>query len=184
VVVELASLKQHTQEPYMIRFLTLAMILLSTLSYGATVDSKRIKSVSAQLAKMLPSSNYRVKAASPLEMMKAFAKDELNYDDFFYDVATATEGDSSAWGIIKMGSVLGWLYSAEIFTVNEEGNEIQHSPKAKKAVDLVKSLNGSGVVFGAGPFGAVQCGFTYPALMIIDTAAGVIYTFETERSGC
>lgn len=148
------------------------------------VDSKKIKSVSMQLAKLVPSSSqFKVKPASPLEMIKEVAE-QLQYEDFTYDAESAIEGDSGAWGIIKMSQAIGWVSGAEAFIYDQDGNEIQNSVIAKKASDLVKSLVGTGVVFGAGPFGAVQCGFTYPALIIMDTEAGVVYTFETEGSGC
>lgn len=166
------------------RFLVIALVLFSAFAHAA-VDSKKIKTVSKELAKMLPASNiYKVKKASPLEMMKELAEKHLQYDDFYYDADTATEGDSTAWGIIKMSQAVSWVGSAEYLTRDENGEEIENSPKAKKAANLVKSLVGTGVIFAAGPFGAVQCGFTYPALMFIDTEAGVIYTFETEGSGC
>jgi hypothetical protein len=166
------------------QFVALSLVLFSSLSFGA-VDSKKIKAVASKLGALMASSkDYKVKPASPLEMMKEVAK-QLQYDDFSYDADTATEADSSSWGIIKMASAISWVANAEYLNIDSEtGNEIPNSPKAKKAADLVKSLYGTGVIFGAGPFGAVQCGVTFPALMLIDTKAGVIYTFDTEGSGC
>lgn len=164
-------------------FLILSLLMFSTLSFAA-VDSKKIKSVSNQLAKLLPAKDYKVKAASPLLMLKDFALNTIEYGDFNYNPETALEGDSTAWSLIKMSQAVGWVAGAEILNLDENGDEIKDSPKAKKAAALVKSLVGTGVVFGAAPIGAVQCGFTFPALLFIDTEAGVIYSFETEGSGC
>ena len=48
----------------------LLFILFSSLSYSA-VDSKKIKAVSKELAKLLPGTNeYKVKPGSPIDMMK------------------------------------------------------------------------------------------------------------------
>lgn len=166
------------------RILILSLVMFSTLSMAA-VDSKKIKSVSAQLAKLLPNSgSYKLKKASPLEMMKELAYGPLEMSDFEYDAEASLGGDSSAWGIIKMAQAVKWVEGSEYLNQDENGEEFKNSPKSQKAAALVKSLVGTGVVFGAGPFGAVQCGFTYPALLFIDTEAGVIYTFETEGSGC
>lgn len=165
-------------------FLILSLVMFSSVSFAA-VDSKKIAKVSVELAKLLPNSQkFKLKPASPLEMMKELAYGPLEMSDFQYDAETATEGDSSAWGIIKMVTAVRWVEGSEYLNRDANGDEIKNSVKALKAAALVRSLVGTGVVFGAGPFGAVQCGFTYPALLIIDTEAGVIYTFETEGSGC
>jgi hypothetical protein len=168
-----------------IRFFVLGLTLSSTLAF-ANVDSKKIKSVAKSLGALMADSKvYKVKPASPLEMMKELAAGPLEMgDDFTFDQETATSGDSGAWGFVKMAEAISWVANAEYLNVDENGEEITNSPKAKKAANLVRSLIGTGVVFGAGPFGAVQCGGTYPALLMIDTKAGVIYTFETEGSGC
>lgn len=159
--------------------LILSLALFSSLSFAA-VDSKKIKTVANGLGKDLPSNVFKVKPNSPVNMMKELAKKHLDMDDFNYDPTTATDGDSAAWGLVKMSQVIGWVQSAELLANGTD----RMSHKQKKAGDMVRSLVGSGVVFGAGPFGAVQCGGQYPALMLIDTEAGLIYTFETEGSGC
>ncbi|MFZ4712700.1 MAG: hypothetical protein ACOYL6_03220 [Bacteriovoracaceae bacterium] len=167
-------------------FVVLAFVLNSTASFAA-IDSKKIKTVATKLGELLADfKTYNLKPASPIEMMKELAVKELQEDeaDFHYDVEDSLQGDGGAWGIHPMATAIHWVSNAEYLTIDEAGEEIMNSPKAKKAADLVKSLYGTGVVFGAGPFGAVQCGGTYPALLMIDTAKGVIYKFDTEGSGC
>jgi hypothetical protein len=130
-----------------IRFVVLGLTLSSTLAF-ADVDSKRIKSVAKSLAALMASSNvYKLKPASPLEMMKELAAGPLEMDDFTFDQETATSGDSGAWGFVKMAEAISWVANAEYLTVDENGEEIRNSPKAKKAAQLVRSLVGSGVVF-------------------------------------
>jgi hypothetical protein len=155
-------------------FVLLGLLCLSLTSFAA-VDSKKIMQVADELSKLLPSHEYNLQAASPLEMLTQMAA-ELEYDDFNYNPQDAINPDSTAWGIIKMSQAIKWVANAELLENN--------SSEGQKAANLIKSLYGTGVVFGASPTGAVQCGVTFAALLLIDTAKGVIHSFDTEDSGC
>jgi hypothetical protein len=167
--------------------LTLTVFGFLQTSHAAPVNSEKIKNVANQLDGLFPSSNEsEVTPASPLNMMKEYAISEYEEsgDDFNYDPEQALDPDSTAWGIIKMSQAISWVQSSQYLNQTSEGEEIKNSPTAKKAGNLIRSLVGTGVVFGAAPHGAVQCGVTFPALLLIDTKSGVIYSFNTEDSGC
>jgi len=164
--------------------LVLALAFVSTLAF-ADVDSKKIKSVADQLTEYTASAKeFKVKPASPLFMMKELALKQLDFSDFEYDVESSMQTDAGTWGLIKMADAISWVAGSDYLNYDELGEEIKNSPKAKAAAKLMRSLYGSGVVFGAAPIGAVQCGVTFPALLLIDSKSGMIYSFETEGSGC
>ena len=166
------------------RLLSITLAFVSSLAL-ANVDSEKIKYVAQELANYTSSSNeYKVKPASAMEMMKELSFGELQMDDFYYDEESSIDVDSSAWGIISFKIAISWIQYSQFLSQDENGNEVKNSPESIKAAALIESLDGTGAIFGAGPFGAVQCGITFPAFLIMDTKKGIIYSFETEGSGC
>lgn len=54
--------------------------------------------------------------------------------------------------------------------------------KLNKAFNVLRSIKS--VKYGVAPMGAVQCGVTFPSLMILDTENGIIHQIVMEGSGC
>ena len=95
----------------------------------------------------------------------------------------AWDGDSTNWGettAAKAIEYIGGTYDDESgqykYQVGSENQIV-----AQKAVELLQQ---TGVLFGVVPLGAIQCGFTYAALAIIEPSTGRIFIFSRESSGC
>jgi hypothetical protein len=170
-------------------WIALSLVFMTALNVKAetnSVDSKKIESVAKQLGAMMDGSwTYQAQPASPLEMIKEFAakKFDESGEDFNFDSKEAGGADSGAWGFVTLPEAVAWVASSELLNIDGNGDDVPKAVK-EKAEALVKSLEGSGVIFGAGPIGAVQCGVTLPALLLIDTQSGMIYSINTEGSGC
>ncbi|MGE0631973.1 MAG: hypothetical protein AB7O96_06170 [Pseudobdellovibrionaceae bacterium] len=155
---------------------TLALIMtlaFSSVSF-AEIDSKAISAAYTKLSKIGYASNaYKVKPGSPYSMIKQLALNEYGDDEFHFEKDVTPEADGRVWGTIEMRQAMGFVRSAEGLS----------STRIEKGLDAIRSLVGSGVVFGVNPHGAVQCGISLPALLLIDTEAGKIYSVSFDPSG-
>ncbi|MES2854727.1 MAG: hypothetical protein V4692_02635 [Bdellovibrionota bacterium] len=155
----------------------LSMAFVSTSFADDAANSAKIKAAAEKISAIADtygaSSVIQVKPASPLKMLKEMSEEATG--DFNWDPESAMEPDSSAWGFTTMAVASGWIESVEDAYTKEQVADY------KKAV---RSLIGTGVVFGVSPTGAAQCGIRFPALLLIDTKAGKIYEIALEGSGC
>jgi hypothetical protein len=173
-------------------------LILSSLVAGvshaetATESSKRIAEA-VEAFKPLAASGvdvYEVKPGSAKQMLLALALKEQIIDSAkdFELVSTdkAWQGDSGNWGLETMKGAFSYILFVDQETLKEmsskERAELEQNRKAAKAAFPL--LMNTGVQFGVVPMGAVQCGYRYAALAILDTHSGKIYVFSKEPSGC
>lgn len=117
--------------------------------------------------------------------------DGENFDDHWVgESASKWEGDTSNWGSATMKEaydyVINFDFEEERFGNAEDSKEELRKiqPLIQKAKLGFKKMLGTGVMFGVAPMGAVQCGFTFPALAIVDPHSGKVYMLRMEGSGC
>ena len=136
---------------------------------------------------------YKVKPGSSVkEMLLELAiKEDYSTDENDFSWVgksnSAWEGDSTNWGETTMKEAYSYIFSP--IEENEGGEEnveetAEYKETVKKGKEAFELLLGTGVMFGVAPLGAVQCGFRYAGLAIIDPHTGKIYIFAKEGSGC
>ncbi len=173
-------------------------LILSSLVAGvshadtATESSKRIAEA-VEAFKPLAGSGvdvYEVKPGSAKQMLLALALKEQIVEsakDFeLVSTKEAWQGDSGNWGLETMKGAFSYILSVDQDALKEMSSkdraQLEKNLQAAKAAFPL--LMNTGVQFGVVPLGAVQCGYRYAGLAILDTQYGKIYVFAKEPSGC
>lgn len=138
---------------------------------------------------------FKVKPGTVKEMLFAVGvKDGIveSKNDFNWvgSSDSAWEGDSLNWGTTTMKGAYNYLFKNDnvedgLKQDDEDGKDTkEYMAKVKAAKEAFKLFLGTGVEFGVTPLGAVQCGFRYAGLAVIDMNSGTVYIFSIEGSGC
>ncbi len=177
------------------------LLLNSTFSFATNIqrsNSELIRQAVNNLEPLARSgiSEYEVKSAKTVKSALyelALQTEYVSEESEFSWVGTsnsAWEGDSTNWGETTLADAKSYLTD-----LTDEDKEFLDQPEnAKLKVEVYKSIKDSnntfktlskaGALFGVAPMGAVQCGFTYAALTVIDPISGKIYIISKEGSGC
>lgn len=179
-------------------FLTTCLVFSFTFSAQAGTVSERIRLAAEILGGIAEESQtFQVQPQQdPKAMLLEFAlKEKLveSKEDFesnwVGDQDEAWGGDSMLWGVDD-------LLGAEDYVVRnleqrlEEGEQTDQDKikyadamlEAKRAISILRPIKS--VRFGVIPTGAVQCGFTFASLLIIDMQSGEMHQIVMEGSGC
>ncbi len=177
--------------------------LASTVSFANSRTSSTNDKSSLRVAiKLLSevaarSDSFKVQPNSDLKSMIAEAALVHYSAESMEDFEQSWVGeDSSAWGADEMSWGTDTVDGAEGYVdmvladtreslSGEEGAEEtfkSSSAKAKKVFQILRKFKN--VKYGVGPVGAIQCGVTFAALLIIDTETGDVYEITMEGSGC
>ncbi|WII73719.1 hypothetical protein QJS83_07500 [Bdellovibrio sp. 22V] len=111
---------------------------------------------------------------------------EANWTTNTYELWGA---DGMMWGLETAGGAYGYVSNA-LEVALEEGEQTDKDKitfadgmlKLNRAFQILRSIKS--VKYGVAPMGAVQCGVTFPSLLIMDTENGVIHQIIMEGSGC
>ncbi len=177
--------------------LSLALTFAVTSAY-ADDRSERIEKVVDSFSQFAQSGVhvYKVKPARTVKAMVLELAIQIGNAEDESDLGwvenenDAWEADSSNWAETEMKTAYEYMTTFDEYyleQLNEPGQEAEKArvmAEMKKAKEDFKLFLNSGVKFGVGPMGAVQCGVTFAALLIIDPATGKIYSFAKEGSGC
>lgn len=175
----------------------LNLTLFSTISFAAGKDSEGIKSAFTILQKIANSTNnYKVKPGTEKEMLMRLALkekysesvEEFN-ESWVGDKNSAWEADSSSWGSTNVEAAYSYVTTVLDDYLDrsnrKDADKIKFANKmrdANRAFAILRAIKT--VRYGVAPLGAVQCGVTFAALMILDTETGDIYQIDMEDSGC
>ncbi len=135
---------------------------------------------------------YKVTPGTEEQMLKALSE-QLEYEDFDWVGAddSSWEADSLSWGVTNLERAQAYVIGVleQKLEENSENNvnkaKIQFADNyiiSKKVFDSLKNVKG--VKYGVSPTGAVQCGVSFAALLVLDTKEGYIYEIVMEGSGC
>lgn len=177
--------------------LILVSLVFTAHTSQAQNISKRIATAADILASISEGSNmYTVKAGAPKAMLLEFGLNEQiveSEEDFEASwkglSGNAWEADSMNWGLENLSGAQSYITNA-LDQALENGEQTDADKvkfadgllKVKKAFNILKSIKS--VKFGVAPTGAVQCGVTFPSLLILDTENGKIHQIIMEGSGC
>jgi REP element-mobilizing transposase RayT len=106
------------------------------------------------------------------------------------DIADEAWGaDSSIWGGTDFESALSYVESNQeieyyLENTDDEKQKEEFKQNLKLAVESFKTLKDKSLDFIVAPMGAVQCGVTFPVVLIIDKKDGAVYQVSMEGSGC
>jgi hypothetical protein len=99
------------------------------------------------------------------------------------------EADAMAWGETDSEGAKG--YFEGVLDTNLSESEKTTEDKIRYADGKIQMERAFSVLndirtvkYGVAPMGAVQCGVTFPSLMILDTTSGKVYQLIMEGSGC
>lgn len=172
-------------------------LLISIAAFGQTPaeKSKAIADAYRAFAAIAEgSSTFQVKPTkSVYAALKEIAESEQVEDfaaDWVGESDQAWEADSTRWGSTTMKSAYGYIVGFDFIENRFAGSDNPQAelkklmPKINKAKAAFKSLLGTGVMFGVGPLGAVQCGVRFASLLMIDPHTGKVYSIIMEGSGC
>lgn len=182
------------------RYALASIIFISALQSSAAqaqTVSERIAKAAEFLAETASAStSYQVKPGSPKDMIKELAMKESSYeseedfeDNWVTNPNEAWEADSSNWAEESFSGARSYVSSAidEAYDQSDKTNEdkINYAEKRemmRRGFTILRSI--PSVRFGVAPLGAIQCGVTFGALLILDTASGKIHQISMEGSGC
>lgn len=180
----------------------------AVLAFAATVSAELlpVKEASKQIAQavkdMQPLANsgvqtYKIKPTKNIkEAMKAIAADAQaidakEFEDYWVGSSNDAWGaDTMSWGSATMKDAFDYVTTLEDNVADDLDQPENAKKKAKveaqieKAKAAFKLFLNTGVIFGVAPMGAVQCGVTFAALVIVDPYTGKVYVFSKEGSGC
>lgn len=178
----------------------LTLVLTGTLhaSENKAEASKRIAKAVKVFAPLAQSgmTTYKGKPTTNIKaalLSMALKEKYISEESEFSWVGKSDEvwgADSMGWGEATMKDAYSYVTEVNsdyLESLKAEGKEkemAQYLQNIKAAKDAFKLLLNSGVMFGVAPIGAVQCGVTFAALVIIDPHSGTSYVFAKEGSGC
>ncbi|MEK2645975.1 hypothetical protein [Bdellovibrio sp. BCCA] len=174
-------------------------LLVSTSAFAKNQDiEKRIRYAADLLAsvaegsqefKVTPGSDVK-KILFELATNEGMVDDQKDFDDHWEATPKNAWGvDEMLWAEEDRGGAYSYIESGLENTL--EGSEQTDQDKIKfadgtlklnKAFNVLRSIKS--VKYGVAPMGAVQCGVTFPSLMILDTENGVVHQIIMEGSGC
>lgn len=95
-------------------------------------------------------------------------------------------GDSGAWGSETMSGAYRYITSVDKDYLEglTRAQATRYRAKIATAKEKFSLLLHTGVLFGVGPLGAIQCGGRFASLLIYDPNSGKIYSVALEGSGC
>ena len=180
-------------------FVLILTMLVSTSVFAKNADiQRRIDSAAAILADIAHGSETFTVAPSTdaKAMMRELAiKNDMveSAEDF---EAQWTDKSNDAWGADEMLWALDTSAGAYSYISSALESDLEISERTdkdkmtyangilalKKAFGILNSIKS--VKYGVAPIGAVQCGVTFPALLIIDTENGKVHQITMESSGC
>lgn len=180
------------------KILFLSALLFSTTSFAKnkSIDIA-INNAVAILGDVAQSTReFKVKPdQDPQSMIKEYALNEGLIDsdaDFagsWSKTNDAWEVDSGRLGLTTFKAAYGYIENGiqESWDNDDSDTKSQKEyrellSKAKKAFDILKAI--PSVSYGISSAGAVQCGVTFPSLLILDTENGQIHQVIMEGSGC
>jgi hypothetical protein len=179
------------------------LILIATLFLSLTASAKapsiaeRIAAAADLIATFAEGSNtHKVTPGEAKDMLREFALGEGIVDDeadfesrWVGDSGDAWEVDSTNWGLEDAAGAKNYIEGALETKLAEseqtDADKVKYADgmlKTKQAFQVLRSIKS--VRYGVSPTGAVQCGVTFPSLMIIDTQNGVMHEIIMEGSGC
>ncbi len=175
------------------------ILLLSASSFAKSdYNSRTIEQAVAQLSQI--AQETRVTQVQPSTDVKgmvrefALAAGEVESAEEFEaswqgDNAAAWQGDSTNWGSSDLKGASEYVLS--VLEQNLEYSEQTTEDKVAFSEAYLKAQNAFSLLrhiktvkYGVGPVGAVQCGFQFAALLVIDSETGKVYTIIMEGSGC
>lgn len=174
-------------------------LLLSTSSFAKSdYNSRTIEHAVAQLSQIAKESHVtQVQPSADVKaMVREFAlaagqiESEENFEASWQgNSAAAWQGDSTNWGSSDLKGASEYVIS--VLEQNLEDSEQTTEDKLAFADAYLKAQNAFSLLrhiktvkYGVGPVGAVQCGFQFAALLVIDSETGKVYTIIMEDSGC
>ncbi len=198
----------------MVTLVTAMTLSLSALSASAAVakaqskDSKRIEYAATLLSSASDSMTSEqvspTKDSDSKEILKKVATDiqGIEAEEFadYYEAepADAWGADSMMYASASLADAMSYVtdFVLESLDAIDSENDKEEADKQKlklanalisiqKAEPILKDLQKyKKVSFGIAPMGAVQCGVTFPALLIMDGTEGLVYVISNEGSGC
>lgn len=176
-----------------------ALLLCSPAFSAEETDAQKSKRIEAavKVIKRLSQSDkvYKVTPDQSIKdsLFEIAEQEQLDSEDFANSYTTDStevwEVDSLKWGSETMKGAYSYIFNFDFNEVSHQDDDDQEDhAKIKELIDdaklAFKDLVNSGVQFGVGPTGAVQCGVRFQALYIINKYNGKVHEIVLEGSGC
>jgi hypothetical protein len=154
----------------------------------AAIDALNSFAEGAEVFQVTPADDEKAMLSQVAAKMELDAQD---FEDNWVgdDTNKAWEVDSGNWGVETrqgaqdyiMGSLDQVLENPDL-TDEQKIRYVDSKLKVEKAFTVLSYIKS--IKYGVSAYGAVQCGVTFPSLMILDTKTGKAYQIIMEGSGC
>lgn len=176
-------------------FILITTFLISTSSFAAKKPESALSKAMGSLGAIAVGGvqEYKIKPGNDLKtslmtlaIQEGYVEDAAEFADQWTDNENdAWEADSLNWGATDLEGGKSYVESVladqQDYAPNKE--EYKSSLKiAQKAFEQLKRL--PHLQYGVVPMGAVQCGVTFPSLMVIDAKTGEALNLVMEGAGC
>jgi hypothetical protein len=188
-------MKDLSMKTLVVLTLTLALTLTASAKNSATAAQiEKAMDLISETAQGGVQKTILMPNQDAKEMLKDFAwkKYQIPPEEFEESWVpkedSAWEIDSGAWSLSNLASAKIYVKSALQNAQNNDLSEPDEKAyqealaKAKTAFEILGQA--SPVAYGVAPTGAVQCGVSFAALIVMDLENGIVYEVAMEGSGC
>lgn len=181
------------------KMILMSLVFLSTTAFAGNKNIEQRISYAAKLLAEMAEGSQTYTAQQGLDaksLMKEIAlKEQMTEteEDFesnwVNEVGTAWGADEMLFGLESLPGAISYIKTNLEDRLEQsektDADKIKFADdytKANQAFEILRSIKS--IKFGIIPTGAVQCGVTFPSLLILDTENGQAHQITMEGSGC